>query len=80
MHRSAHVVGSPLRLEVATGAMQLRACELVGEGRSFCHQHDKANFRVLAKDCYGNQLTRVGEKFVVLIRPEMKDRPWCDRK
>jgi hypothetical protein len=50
--------------------MQLRACELVGEGRSFCHQHEKANFRVLAKDGYGNQLTRGGEKFVVLIRRE----------
>ena len=73
--QSAHVVGSPLRLEVAAGAMQLRACELVGEGRSFCHQHEKANFRVLAKDGFGNQLTRGGEKFVVLIRREGNEGP-----
>ena len=76
--QSADVVGSPLRLEVAAGAMQLRACELVGKGRSFCNQHENANFRVLAKDGYGNQLTRGGEKFVVLIRREGNEGPADD--
>lgn len=71
--QDVHVVGSPLRLEVAAGALQLRACELVGDGRRLCHQHEKASFKIITKDGYGNQLQRGGERFAVMINREGDD-------
>ena len=62
-----HVLGSPLRLDVSPGTLHLPSCEIIGDGASICHLKERAAFRIVTKDAFGNLLARGGDKFAVSI-------------
>ena len=71
-----HVLGSPLKLDVHAGLMQIHCCEVTGDGASLCHLNERASFRIRAKDGYNNQQPRGGEKFhVALTRADAPAAP-----
>ena len=66
--KGVHVFGSPLRLDVTAGPLQLRACELMGDGSKLCHLNERSSFKLIAKDAYGNVQPKGGERFFVTMR------------
>ena len=69
--RGAHARGSPLRVTAGAGGVHAQRCTAEGSGLRAAIRNVPTSFKIIAKDAFGNRISRGAHGYGVRVRPPL---------